>query len=86
MNKNQSRDSIECTESLITDEDEEMLPVVQAPFLPPTVSNNKEYTLVLDLDETLIHYCDISEDSNTQSLVGTFLIRPGALNFLREMS
>ena len=29
------------------------------PFLPP-ISRNREYTLVLDLDETLIHY-DIDE-------------------------
>ena len=37
-----------------------------APFLPPT---NAEFTLVLDLDETLIHYVDEGE--------GHFLIRPG---------
>ena len=28
---------------------------VKTPFLPP-IKNNRKYTLVLDLDETLIHY------------------------------
>ncbi len=49
------------------------------PFLPP-IGNNKEYTLVLDLDETLIHY-DVDENENE----GFYLIRPGALRFLYEM-
>lgn len=33
------------------------LPIVHAPFLPPMMGD-REYTLVLDLDETLIHYVD----------------------------
>jgi CTD small phosphatase-like protein 2 len=37
------------------------------------------YTLVLDLDETLIHYDE--EDPE-----GAFYIRPGALTFLHELS
>ena len=38
------------------------------------------YTLVLDLDETLIHYeCD-DEDGDY------YLIRPGAIKFLKEMA
>ena len=38
------------------------------------------YTLVLDLDETLIHYeCD-DDDGDY------YLIRPGAIKFLREMA
>jgi TFIIF-interacting CTD phosphatase-like protein len=36
------------------------------------------YTLVLDLDETLVHY-------NEDIKQGRFLIRPGAIEFLREM-
>jgi CTD small phosphatase-like protein 2 len=36
------------------------------------------YTLVLDLDETLIHYIELNE--------GYFLIRPGAREFLEAMS
>lgn len=35
------------------------LPVVKSPFLPPLKAGGKTYTLVLDLDETLVHYCDV---------------------------
>jgi len=35
------------------------LPVVKSPFLPPLKAVGKTYTLVLDLDETLVHYCDV---------------------------
>jgi len=45
---------------------------VKAPFLPP-IASNKKYTLVLDLDETLVHYF---EERNT------VLIRPYATQFL----
>ena len=48
------------------------------PYLPPL--KDKTYTLVLDLDETLIHY-DVDEAENE----GFYLIRPGALKFLYEM-
>lgn len=34
------------------------LPKVKAPFLPKNTSE-KQYTLVLDLDETLIHFVDL---------------------------
>eukprot|EP00347_Sterkiella_histriomuscorum_P024267 403331725 len=53
--------------------------IPQEPFLPQ-IKEGKEYTLVLDLDETLIHY-DIDETENE----GFYLIRPGALRFLYEM-
>lgn len=36
------------------------LPVVKSPFLPPLKDGSETYTLVLDLDETLVHYCDVS--------------------------
>ena len=42
---------------------------------------------MLDLDETLIHYIEsVSDDSQIESQIGTFLIRPGAREFLKEMS
>lgn len=47
------------------------------PFLPP-LTNGKEYTLVLDLDETLIHF-DCGEDNDEG---GYYLIRPNCLKFL----
>lgn len=74
---------------------------IMAPYLPPLNTNFRKYTLVLDLDETLIHYVDTSfeEESNLSSQycatnqqndtgngVGQFLIRPGAHRFLKEMS
>lgn len=44
------------------------LPTVYEPFLPEAEPG--VYTLVLDLDETLVHYFDLGPDSH-------FLIRPG---------
>ena len=35
------------------------LKLVQTPYLPP-VSGSKKYTLVLDLDETLLHFEEVS--------------------------
>jgi TFIIF-interacting CTD phosphatase-like protein len=48
-------------------------------LLPPIASNRK-YTLVLDLDETLIHF-DEKEDGTSQ-----FLIRPYAQFFLKQVA
>jgi Dullard-like phosphatase family protein len=49
-----------------TEEDEEEdVPKIKPkpPFLPPKSSNDKrEYTLVLDLDETLVHFCEDEND------------------------
>ena len=37
------------------------LPEVTEPFLPPLEEGEEDvYTLVLDLDETLVHYFDVS--------------------------
>lgn len=64
----------------------EGLPVnqnVKAPYLPAlrkstiSVDAQKEYTLVLDLDETLVHFV---EERNT------VLVRPYAVEFLAQMS
>ena len=57
---------------------------VVIPYLPPidpTIIDEEEvYTLVLDLDETLIHYeCD-DDDGDY------YLIRPGAIKFLRDLA
>ena len=44
------------------------------------------YTLVLDLDETLIHFeMDDDVDPNEEE-PGYYLIRPGAIKFLSELS
>lgn len=44
------------------------------------ISEVEVYTLVLDLDETLIHYeCDDRDGDY-------YLIRPGALKFLKELA
>jgi hypothetical protein len=49
-----------------------------APYLVPIVSE-REYCLVLDLDETLVHYFEVGSE-------GTFLVRPGCDQFLNEMA
>jgi len=55
--------------------------------LPPKAKGiDNVYTLVLDLDETLIHYeIDETVDPNIEE-PGYYLIRPGALRFLNELS
>lgn len=54
--------------------------VKQKKPLLPSVKSDREYTLALDLDETLIHF-EENADGTSQ-----FLIRPFAQNFLREVS
>lgn len=54
------------------------------PYLPPLPEDetpDKVYTLVLDLDETLIHFDQEDDDEE-----GCYFIRPGAIKFLKEMS
>lgn len=49
------------------------LPKVSPPFLDPLSEEEKDmYTLVLDLDETLIHNVEYQNDS-------FFLVRPGCV-------
>ena len=51
-----------------------MDPNIKPPFLPP-LAKNKTYTLVLDLDETLVHYDEQSEELNLRPHVVTFLTK-----------
>jgi CTD small phosphatase-like protein 2 len=56
---------------------ESVFPRPSEPYLPPCPSGT--YTLVLDLDETLVHFVQ-SEDE------GTVFIRPGCEEFLKSVS
>ena len=47
------------------------------PSLLPPRSDERKYTLVLDLDETLVHFVTAEKK---------FKLRPGCLWFIREMS
>ena len=48
------------------------------PFLPP-INPKYKYTLILDMDETLIHYF-------FTTINGMFFVRPYCFNFLRELN
>ncbi|KAL4471612.1 hypothetical protein ABPG74_008505 [Tetrahymena malaccensis] len=67
------------------DEDEEefsedrLIGTIPAPYLPP-IDNPNKHTLVLDLDETLVHFQEIPDEG------GQFLIRPHAEIFLQKLS
>ena len=56
----------------------EPLVTPDAPYLKP-MEGGSGYCLVLDLDETLVHYFEVGSE-------GTFLVRPGCDQFLKEMA
>lgn len=56
----------------------EPLPTPDPPYLPEQ-EGGSGYCLVLDLDETLVHYFEVGSE-------GTFLVRPGCDQFLTEMA
>ena len=57
---------------------EKIIDIPKQPFLPP-INPNYKYTLVLDLDETLVHYIADKESAYIQ-------IRPGAEEFIKDLS
>ena len=59
----------------------ELKKLVTIPYLQPLDPQDDRYTLVLDLDETLIHF-EIDEDVPDEEEPGYYLIRPGAIKFL----
>ncbi|CAK60420.1 unnamed protein product (macronuclear) [Paramecium tetraurelia] len=62
---------------------EEVIDCQQIPYL----SKTNKYTLVIDLDETLVHYQEVIELIFIQLVDdGQFLVRPYAQQFLKEMS
>ena len=70
------------------DEYQKMKALVKVPYLPPLQNKTAfvhTYTLVLDLDETLIHL-ESDEDAEDEIDQVYYLIRPGAIKFLNELS
>ncbi len=62
------------------------LPIAQAPYLP-RMEESRKYTLVLDLDETMIHFEDANDDhDNSQGEEIFYMVRPGLNKFLTELS
>jgi CTD small phosphatase-like protein 2 len=65
---------------MIETQDEEITPFDESSvFLPPINSLKYEYTLVLDLDETLVHYMEEGDEAYVQ-------VRPYAELFINELS
>ena len=54
------------------------------PYLPAKSDSSPVYSLILDLDETLIHFEDNESDDEDGDVF--YLIRPGLNNFLTELS
>lgn len=56
------------------------------PFLPREISGGLDYTLVLDLDETLVHFDQVSLSALMLQRLRNYRPRPGVHKFLQEMS
>ncbi|CDW79519.1 nli interacting factor-like phosphatase family protein [Stylonychia lemnae] len=67
------------------DQEDDSLPIATPPYLPPKNDDGKIYTLVLDLDETLIHFEDTLDNDEGDKEV-FYMVRPGVNKFLTELS
>ena len=65
-------------DSILTSSINQMQTKPKPPFLPPL--KKEAYTLVLDMDETLIHTKEMEESK------AVFLVRPYCQEFLTEMA
>jgi CTD small phosphatase-like protein 2 len=68
------------TDDMIVFDDDGAL-IFNKPYLPSFMVGMK-YTLVLDLDETLIHYDDDPTEDDEE---GFYMVRPAAMKFIRTL-
>lgn len=76
------------------EEQQEELPQVEVPYLPKKEILDSEYTLVLDLDETLIHFVSPQDENDAEQLEELedgendffYMVRPYCNKFLTELS
>lgn len=66
--------------------DDDELPDVFPPYLPPVTKDTKPYCLVLDLDETLIHFVDEREEKGDEEGDVYYMVRPGMNKFLSTLA